>query len=317
MAKVGHSTTPTIRRLSTFRKINKGNSSEGLRPRLNPFKLTDMLINFSKMHGLGNDFVVIDLITQAVRLCTPQIRRIADRHFGIGCDQVLLIEPPTQTSADFYLRIFNANGDEVEHCGNGARCAARFFYDMGFGNNPTLKADCLAGPLKCFIDEAGDVTVSMGIPNFQPSAVPFMNDAAALQYPIMLENTEYAISVLSMGNPHAVISVSDIAEAPVEKVGALISKHALFPKETNVGFMQIVDKHQINLRVYERGIGETFACGSGACAAVVAGIRLGLLHSPVSVLFSQGRLQIAWEGTGTPVMMTGPATRVFIGRFRL
>lgn len=269
------------------------------------------------MHGLGNDFVVIDLITQAVRLRTAQIRRIADRHLGVGCDQVLLIEPPTRTTADFYLRIFNANGDEVEHCGNGARCAARFFYDMGFVNHPTLEADCLAGPLKFVMDEEGDVTVSMGIPNFQPSAVPFMSDAAALQYPIMIENTEYAVSVLSIGNPHAIIAVSDIAAVPVEKIGARISKHAAFPKETNVGFMQVVDKQQINLRVYERGVGETFACGSGACAAVVAGIRLGLLHSPVSVAFSQGRLQIAWEGTGTSVMMTGPATRVFIGRFRL
>ena len=269
------------------------------------------------MHGLGNDFVVIDLISQAVRLRTAQIRRIADRHLGIGCDQVLLIEPPTRTTADFYLRIFNANGNEVEHCGNGARCAARFFYDMGFSNKPTLEADCLAGPLSFVMDEQGDVTVNMGIPTFNPSEVPFISNTEALQYPITLENVEYQMSALSMGNPHAVLQVPDIALAPVKQLGSLISKHTYFPKETNVGFMQLIDKNQIYLRVYERGVGETFACGSGACAAVVAGIRLGLLNSPVSVVFSKGRLQIAWGAFNAPVMMIGPATRVFIGRFRL
>ncbi|HEV2524337.1 MAG TPA: diaminopimelate epimerase [Gammaproteobacteria bacterium] len=276
-----------------------------------------MLINFTKMHGLGNDFVVIDLITQTVRLRAGQIRRIADRHLGIGCDQILLIEPPTRTTADFYLRIFNANGDEVEHCGNGARCAARFFYDMGFSNNPTLEADCLAGPLSFVMDEQGDVTVNMGIPTFHPTKVPFTSNTEALQYPITVENAEYNMSVLSMGNPHAVLQVPDIALAPVKKLGPIISKHTSFPKETNVGFMQVMNKHEIGLRVYERSVGETLACGSGACAAVVAGIRLGLLNSPVSVVFSKGRLQITWAGFNTPVMMTGPATRVFIGRFRL
>jgi diaminopimelate epimerase len=276
-----------------------------------------MLINFTKMHGLGNDFVVIDLITQTARLRANHIRRIADRHLGIGCDQILLIEPPTRTTADFYLRIFNANGDEVEHCGNGARCAARFFYDMGFTNNHTLEADCLAGPLKFVMNEEGDVTVQMGIPIFKPSDIPFIHKTEEREYPITIENVEYALSVLSMGNPHAIIQIPDIALAPVKKLGSLISTHAYFPKETNVGFMQIIDKHQIGLRVYERGVGETFACGSGACAAVVAGIRLGLLESPVSVVFSKGRLDIAWEGFNTPVVMTGSATRVFIGRFRL
>lgn len=269
------------------------------------------------MHGLGNDFVVIDLITQAARLRANQIRRIADRRLGIGCDQILLIEPPTRTTADFYLRIFNANGDEVEHCGNGARCAARFFYDMGFSNKSTLEADCLAGPLKFAIDEQGDVTVQMGIPIFKPSDIPFSHQPEMLQYPITVENMEYVMSVLSMGNPHAIIQVPDIALAPVKKLGAFISTHASFPKETNVGFMQVMDKHQIGLRVYERGVGETLACGSGACAAVVAGIRLGLLENPVSVVFSKGRLHVAWEGFNTPVVMTGSATRVFIGRFRL
>jgi diaminopimelate epimerase len=265
-----------------------------------------MLINFTKMHGLGNDFVVIDLITQTARLRANHIRRIADRHLGIGCDQILLIEPPTRRTADFYLRIFNANGDEVEQCGNGARCAARFFYDMGFTCNHTLEADCLAGPLKFLIETNGDITVTMGIPKI-----------GALQCPVTIDKTEFLLSTLSMGNPHAIMQVPDIATAPVSTLGACISKHPLFPKETNVGFMQIIDRHQIGLRVYERGVGETFACGSNACAAVVAGMRLGLLDSPVSVIFSKGRLDIAWDGLETPVIMTGPSTRVFVGRFRL
>lgn len=269
------------------------------------------------MHGLGNDFVVIDLITQTARLRTGHVQRIADRHLGIGCDQVLLIEPPTRKTADFYFRIYNANGDEVEQCGNGARCAARFFYDMGFTSNHALEADCLAGPVKFVMNEVGDVTVDMGMPRFKPSAVPYLSKTESLQYPITLENTEYKMNVLSMGNPHAIIQVPDIAVAPVQTIGSLISKHHDFPKETNVGFMQIMDKHTIALRVYERGLGETFACGSNACAAVVSGIRQGILESPVSVVFSKGKLHITWEGVNTSVMMTGPATRVFVGRFRL
>lgn len=269
------------------------------------------------MHGLGNDFVVIDLITQTARLRAGHIQRIADRHLGVGCDQVLLIEPPTRRTADFYLRIFNANGDEVEQCGNGARCAARFFYDMGFTIHHTLEADCLAGPLKFVIEEEGDVIVNMGIPKFKPSEIPFITKAEALQYSITIENTEYSVSVLSMGNPHVIMPVSDVAAAPVKKLGSLISKHHYFPKETNVGFMQVIDQHQIYLRVYERGVGETLACGSGACAAVVAGLRRGLLENPVSVVFPHGTLNIAWKGLNTPVTMTGPATRVFVGRFRL
>jgi diaminopimelate epimerase len=276
-----------------------------------------MFINFTKMHGLGNDFVVIDLITQIARLRPNQLRRIADRHLGIGCDQILLIEPPIRRTADFYLRIFNANGTEVEQCGNGARCAARFFYDMGFTNNHTLEADCLAGPLKFLMDAHGNVTVKIGVPKFKPSEIPFITKTEALQYPITIENIEYSMSVLSMGNPHAVIQVADIALAPVQKLGSLISKHPYFPKETNVEFMQVIDRHKICLRVYERGVGETLACGSGACAAVVAGLRLGLLDSPVCVVFSTGNLNIVWEGLNTPIKMTGATTRVFVGRFRL
>lgn len=274
-----------------------------------------MLINFTKMHGLGNDFVVIDLMTQSVKLRPSHIKRIADRHIGIGCDQVLLIEPPIRPEADFYYRIYNADGHEVEQCGNGARCAARFFYDAGFTNQKTITADCLAGPLEFTIESSDIVTVNMGHPKFKEM----------LTYPLEIENTPYNLHVVSVGNPHAVLQVSDIESAPVKKLGSIISKHAFFPYETNVEFMQIIDRTQIRLRVFERGVGETLACGSGACAAVIAGIGLGLLDPIVEVLFPKGNLKIRWEGNilkhksskNNAVYMTGPAVSVFIGRFLL
>jgi len=276
-----------------------------------------MLINFTKMHGLGNDFVVIDLITQHIKLRTSHIKRLMDRHLGIGGDQLLLIEPPIRTTADFYYRIFNANGQEVEQCGNGARCAARFFYDMGFTNNHRLEADCLAGPLECVIEENKLVTVNLGIPKFKPEEIPFSADQEELLYPINIENNNFSMSVISIGNPHAVIQAPNVETVPVKKLGGLLSKHPSFPNETNVGFMQIINQNQIHLRIYERGVGETLACGTGAAAAAVAGIRLGLLSSPVSVIFPKGTLSILWNGPGTPVYMAGPTFSVFIGRFRL
>lgn len=274
---------------------------------LKSVKLTDnMLVNFTKMHGLGNDFVVIDMITQSAKLRASHIQRIADRHLGIGCDQVLLIEPPVRVDADFYYRIFNADGLEVEQCGNGARCAARFFFDAGFTNGRTLQADCLAGPIEFTIEDNPDlVTVNMGTPKF----------AESLTYPIQIENTEYSVQIVSMGNPHAVLQVPELASTPIKKLGPLISKHPFFPNETNAGFMQVIDSGNIHLRVYERGVGETLACGTGACAAAVAGIRLGLLVSPVNVNFANGKLKIAWAGGKHPVYMTGPTKSVFIGRF--
>lgn len=269
------------------------------------------------MHGLGNDFVVIDMITQSIKLRTAHIKRLCDRHLGIGCDQLLLLEPPIQKGADFYFRIFNATGEEVEQCGNGARCAARFFYDMGFTNNNSLKADCLAGQMTCAIEQNGEVTIKMGIPIFKPSEIPFIAEKEALQYPFQHENEEILISALSMGNPHAVIEVGDIQSAPVEKLGAWLNQHPRFPNQINVGFMQVIDKNHIDLRVFERGVGETLACGSGAAAAVVAGIRLNLLESPAFVRFSKGELKIAWSGEGQAVTLTGPTTSVYAGRFRL
>lgn len=276
-----------------------------------------MLINFTKMHGLGNDFVMIDAITQSVKLHTNHIKRIANRHLGIGCDQILLVEPPTRSTADFYFRIFNANGQEVEQCGNGARCAARFFYDMGFTNNCILLADCLAGFLKCKIEADGNVTINMGLPIFKPKDIPFIASEETIVYPLNIENQQFSMCVLSMGNPHAVIETHNLESAPVKKIGHLISKHPIFPEEANVSFMQIIDRTHIRLRVYERGVGETLACGTAACASVVAGIRLGLLDSPAFVIFPHGILKITWQDANAPVYMSGKTNSTFIGRFRL
>ena len=269
------------------------------------------------MHGLGNDFVMIDAITQSIKLHTNQIKRIAHRHLGIGCDQVLLIEPPIRSTADFFFRIYNANGQEVEQCGNGARCAARFFYEMGFTNYRTLLADCLAGFLKCKIEEDENVTINMGFPIFTPNDIPFTASEEAIVYPLSVENQVFSISALSIGNPHAIIETDDLESVPVKKIGHLISKHSAFPKEVNVSFMQVMDRTHIQLRVYERGVGETLACGSAACAAVVAGIRQGLLDSSVLVIFPHGVLKITWQDQNAPVYLSGKTNSTFIGRFRL
>lgn len=278
-----------------------------------------MLVNFTKMHGLGNDFVVIDLLTQSLRLHAHQIKRICDRNLGIGCDQLLLIEPPMHKDSDFFYRIYNANGQEVEQCGNGARCAARFFYDSGFVLNSTkFKADCLAGPIEFSIEPDDSVSMTLGPPNFEPKEIPFLTKTREKTYSLLLEDTPIEFSVVSMGNPHAVILVSNIETAPVRKLGPLLAKHPSFPNQTNVEFMQILDRSNIRLRIWERGVGETLSCGTGACAAVVAGIEQGLLDNPVYVQFPHGRLKIVWEGEDHhPVLMKGPATNVFVGRFRL
>ncbi len=276
-----------------------------------------MLINFTKMHGLGNDFVVIDLITQSLKLSSTHIQRIADRHIGIGCDQVLLIEPPIHKSADFYLRIFNKDGKEVEQCGNGIRCATQFFYDMGFTNDRTIYSNCLAGPITASIEDDGNVRVNMGIPKFMPTDIPFTTHTEALLYPLMIEDKEILVSLVSMGNPHAILKVANIETAPVKKIGPLISMHSHFPKETNVSFLQILDRSHVRLRVYERGVGETLACGSAACAAVCAGIRLEVLDNVVRVDFLKGTLKVQWSEPHESVYMTGPATYVYIGRFRI
>lgn len=272
-----------------------------------------MDLKFTKMQGLGNDFVVVDSYTSPVNLTTEQIRRIADRRFGVGCDQLLLVERPTQSMADFRYRIFNADGGEVEQCGNGARCFARFVFDKGLTAKTKICVETAGGIIYPELEDGGLVTVDMGSPKFEPNQIPFVADEVALSYPLLVSDHIVQISVVSMGNPHAVQVVDDLDRAPVGNDGALIEMHPRFPQRVNAGFMQIMDAHHIRLRVFERGAGETLACGTGACAAAVAGIRLGQLQSPVQVDMRGGCLSIAWAGGDAAVMMTGPAVAVYDG----
>ena len=275
-------------------------------------------MKFTKMQGLGNDFVVIDAISQTVNMTTELARTLADRRFGIGCDQILLVEKPVNTQADFRYRIFNADGSEVAQCGNGARCFARFVHEKKLTEKTGIAVETQAGLLYPELHEDGLVTVDMGVPQLQPEEVPFLDATVGLRQPLMLDNGEtIEVVVLSMGNPHAVQLVDDISTAPVLGQGPLIESHVRFPQRVNAGFMQIVNKRRIRLRVFERGSGETLACGSGACAAVVAGIELGKLYSPVTVNMLGGALDISWAGPGSPVKMTGPATTVFEGDIAL
>ena len=277
-----------------------------------------MKITFSKMHGLGNDFVVIDGIRQNIQLNPAQIRFLADRNFGIGCDQLLLVEKPTQPGADFRYRIFNADGGEVEQCGNGARCFARFVHDQGLTGQTEIQVETQRGIIGPKLEANGLVTVDMGLPKFLPTEIPFQSDSDAVIQPLQLaDNTVIEISVVSMGNPHAVQIVSNVDDAPVAQQGPQIESHPRFPQRVNAGFMEITHRHAIRLRVYERGAGETLACGTGACAAAVAGIRRGVLDSPVAVTTRGGELTIAWQGEGHPVLMTGPAVTVFTGEIEL
>lgn len=272
-----------------------------------------MKLNFTKMQGLGNDFVVIDGIRQTVALDPDRIRRLADRHFGIGCDQVLLVEAADQADADFRYRIFNADGGEVEQCGNGARCFARFVHDHGLTAKEDLQVVTAAGLLRLQIQPDGRVTVDMGQPRLDPVDIPFFATERALRYPIAADGVELEIGVISMGNPHAVLVVDEVERAPVAHLGPLLERHGRFPNRTNVEFMQIVSPDQVRLRVFERGAGETLACGSGACAAVVAGRLWGLLWPKVRVELPGGELTVHWAGEGEAVTMTGPAVTVFEG----
>jgi diaminopimelate epimerase len=272
-----------------------------------------MKLRFTKMHGLGNDFVVFDAIRQRVELSPAQIRRLADRHFGIGCDQVLLVEPPTRREADFRYRIFNADGGEVAQCGNGARCFVRFVHEQGLTSQREIRVETAAGIIVPRLEDDGQVTVDMGVPRFEPRDIPFDAPARALLYDLDVQGTHLVISALSMGNPHAVTLVEDVHRAPVAELGPLIEYHPRFPERVNAGFMQVLDRHHILLRVYERGSGETLACGTGACAAAVAGILRGLLDTPVRVTTRGGDLSIDWAGEDAPVYMTGPAVTVFQG----
>lgn len=276
-----------------------------------------MKLKFSKMHGLGNDFVVLDGVRQPLALKPEQVRYLADRHFGVGCDQLLLVEKPGRDDVDFRYRIFNADGGEVEQCGNGARCFVRFVHEQGLTDKREIRVETMKGVISPRLEGDGNVTVDMGVPRFLPAEIPFLHDDDTIVYNLDVADETLEISVVSMGNPHAVQVVGSVDTAAVGEHGPLIESHPRFPQRVNAGFMQIVDKHAIKLRVYERGAGETLACGTGACAAVVAGIRRGLLESPVRVTTRGGDLNIAWGGEGRPVLMTGPAVTVFSGEIEL
>ena len=276
-----------------------------------------MILKFTKMHGLGNDFVMLDLISQRCTLRPGHIRKLADRRRGIGCDQVLVIEAPEDPDVDFRYRIYNADGREVEQCGNGARCVARFVRDRRLTSKHEIRVQTCNGVMDLRVREDKRVEVNMGAPILDPASIPFQAPEQATDYGLELADTSLRICAVSMGNPHAVTLVDNVANAPVEELGALIEQHPDFPEQVNVGFMQVANPGEIHLRVFERGVGETQACGSGACAAVVAGRLLGLLDEQVKVHLSGGDLEIAWVGESHPVMMTGPATRVFEGSVRL
>lgn len=283
-----------------------------------------MRLQFTKMQGAGNDFVVIDGVTQRVELSAEQVRRLADRRFGIGADQILLVEPAPRPDVDFRYRIFNADGGEVEQCGNGARCFVKFVHARGLSDKRALRVATAAAVIAPVLEDDGEVTVDMGVPIFEPRRVPFDAEGLVAQaagrarlWPLTVHGHELLLSVLSMGNPHAVQVVHDVEAAPVAKDGPVLEHHPRFPRRVNAGFMQVLDRHTIKLRVWERGAGETLACGTGACAAAVAGIERGLLDSPVAVIARGGRLRIAWDGPGAPVRMTGPAEKVFDGEIEI
>ncbi|MCC7515762.1 MAG: diaminopimelate epimerase [Pseudomonadales bacterium] len=276
-----------------------------------------MLLKFSKMHGLGNDFAVFDFISQRGYVTPELVRRIADRRFGVGCDQVLIVEAPEQPDVDFRYRIFNADGSEVEQCGNGARCFARFVREQRLTNKRRIRVQTLSGVIELHVLPDEQVRVDMGAPIFTPADIPFQATEQASSYLLDVAGQTVEIGAVSMGNPHAVLRVDHVDSAPVASLGPAIEQHTRFPRRVNVGFMEVVDPHHIRLRVYERGSGETLACGTGACAAVVSGIQRGLLVSPVQVSLPGGQLQIEWAGNTAPVLMTGPATTVFRGQIRL
>ncbi|NOR41184.1 MAG: diaminopimelate epimerase [Gammaproteobacteria bacterium] len=276
-----------------------------------------MLVEFTKMHGLGNDFVVINNVRQSIQLTPEQVRLLADRHFGIGCDQLLLAEAATIPGSDFRYRIFNADGGEVGQCGNGARCFMQFAHEQGLTDKSTLMVETESGPLQLTREADGQITVDMGIPRLDPVDIPFTAPTRDTVYALEVDELRLEIAAVSMGNPHAVLLVDDIESAPVADLGPVIENHARFPEHANVGFMQIVDSETIRLRVYERGAGETLACGSGACAAVVAGRIWERLGTRIKVILKGGELVVSWVGEGYPVVLTGSATTVYQGRIEL
>lgn len=283
-----------------------------------------MKLKFTKMHGAGNDFIVVDAINQQVDLSIDQWRRLADRRFGIGADQILVVERPTDAGVDFRYRIFNNDGGEVEQCGNGSRAFVRFVVDKGLTQARSIRVQTMSGIINPRLEDDGSVTVDMGAPRLVPAEVPFDETGLAgmvqgddTLWPLPVGDETVFVSVVSMGNPHAVQVVDDVDAAPVEETGPLIERHVRFPKRVNAGYLQVIDRHHIRLRVFERGAGETLACGTGACAAVVAGIRRGLLDSPVRVSARGGELSIAWAGPDQPVYLSGPAVSVFEGEVEI
>lgn len=275
------------------------------------------MLKFTKMHGLGNDFVVIDGVRQTVHLTPDIVRHLADRHYGVGCDQVLVVEAAPDDTADFRYRIYNADGSEVAQCGNGARCFARFVREQGLCERDDIRVITAAGHMNLTHKPDNTVSVDMGIPRHEPAAIPLQATLEQSRYSLTLEQEEYAFGAVSMGNPHAVLVVHDVDSAPVERVGGWLERHPFFPERANIGFLQPLSLHEARLRVYERGAGETLACGSGACAAAVIGIEQGILCSPVTVTLPGGPLLIEWAGRGHSVTMTGPAITVFQGTIPL
>jgi diaminopimelate epimerase len=276
-----------------------------------------MKLKFTKMQGVGNDFVVIDGVRQRVDLTPALARKLADRHFGVGCDQILLVEPPGAPGVDFRYRIFNADGGEVEQCGNGARCFVRFVREQGLTAKGDIRVETKSGVIAPRLEPSGEVTVDMGAPVFDATRIPFITESDAIVQPLDVDGETVMITALSMGNPHAVQVVADVDAAPVATQGPKIEAHPRFPQRVNAGYMQVLARDRIRLRVYERGAGETLACGTGACAAVVAGIRRGLLGERVRVATRGGELTIAWAGADNPVFLTGPAVTVFEGEVDL
>lgn len=281
-----------------------------------------MRLRFTKMHGLGNDFVVIDAVSNKVRLTPDKVRQIADRRFGVGCDQLLIVEIPDNPDVDFRYRIYNCDGSEVENCGNGARCFAKFVRDRKLTGKDRIKVETANGIMELIVQPDGNITVDMGVPILEPAKLPFQDSdgqplSQAITYPLQVGDQRLEISAVSMGNPHAVTLVEDTDTAPIETLGPLVESHVRFPKRVNAGFMQVLSPGEIRLRVYERGAGETLACGTGACAAVVAGRLRKLLDSEVKVHLPGGTLTIHWPGEGESVLMTGSATSVFHGQIKL
>jgi diaminopimelate epimerase len=276
-----------------------------------------VLLKFTKMHGLGNDFIVVDAVSRKVFFNQKQIQRLSDRNFGIGFDQLLMVEPPTNPDMDFRYRIYNADGSEVEHCGNGARCFAKFVLDRELTNKHIINVETKGGQIQLRVVDGGLVTVDMGMPSFEPKTLPFIAESSESLYTLEAGGQDYEITPVSVGNPHAVLRVDALRDEEVSTVGALIECHERFPQKVNVGFMQVLNEEEINLRVYERGAGETQACGTGACAAVVAGIKQGWLGPKVTAHLRGGDLHIEWQGEGHPILMTGPAEKVFEGQIYL